>query len=532
MGLSFINLQIKEKLKNISNNVILEEYLCKQTAPEWVSVTECSDDFAWDKLCGLGREISKEKEVPVIAVRYFDDDEFAMSLFMSGKKAANFLTGSDQSCCMGVNKWAEAVGLTAEEISAFRYLTKKEMSTEICIHSLSKLFGVKLFYNSHEARAEEDLWDKDIESIIKEIKEEKRRTKSENKTGAVLLQEIPGVFYQCDTRTGILKMVYPDESGKFLYNHIHCFEIREDGLHEVHDYQYPEDIFTEGSKNLSMDYEFGSVKIMKEKTGYYVNYSLRECEEELLELMEIPTGNKKREADLPEILPVYAFSAVVQGKYEYLQAEGGSRRKELRKLELKTAGEGFQEKDIAAVYKYEKNPSFGKAYWSAYRGIPIPIQDGVVDINLQIIREHYNTLCDIRFFDQNLKIKRRVKIKTNISGAKYTYHEKTDCVYYGNLKIDLKTRKIKVGMTELGAANHLFIHQNTKGEDFLYAVCGKYIYRFDLDMNLISSHHLRGDIRYICLGKGDVRLITIDNSTCETKKPKAKSAVRLYEIFT
>lgn len=100
------------------------------------------------------------------------------------------------------------------------------------------------------------------------------------------------------------------------------------------------------------------------------------------------------------------------------------------------------------------------------------------------------------------------------------------------MKIDLKTRKIKVGMTELGAANHLFIHQNTKGEDFLYAVCGKYIYRFDLDMNLISSHHLRGDIRYICLGKGDVRLITIDNSTCETKKPKAKSAVRLYEIPT
>lgn len=27
MGLSFINLQIKEKLKNISNNVILEEFV-------------------------------------------------------------------------------------------------------------------------------------------------------------------------------------------------------------------------------------------------------------------------------------------------------------------------------------------------------------------------------------------------------------------------------------------------------------------------------------------------------------------------
>lgn len=173
---------------------------------------------------------------------------------MSGKKAADFLTGSDRSCCMGVNKWAEAVGLTVEEISAFRYLTKKEMSTEICIHSLSKLFGVKLFYNSYEAMAEEDLWDKDAENLLKE---------------------------------------------------------------------------------KSMHYEFGSISIMKEKTGYSVNYSLRECEEELLELMEIPAGNKKREADLPEILPVYAFSAVVQGKYEYLQAKGESRRKELRKLEFK-----------------------------------------------------------------------------------------------------------------------------------------------------------------------------------------------------
>lgn len=198
-----------------------------------------------------------------------------------------------------MNKWAEAVGLTAEEILAFRYLTKKEMSTEICIHSLSKLFGVKLFYNSYEA-----------------------------------------------------------------------------------------------------------------------------------------------------------------------MAKGESHRKELRKLELKNAGEGFQEKDIVAVYKYEKNPSFGKAYWSAYQGIPIPIQDGGVDISLQIMWEHYDILCDIRFFDQNLK-----KIK------------------------------IKAGMTELGTANRLFIHQNAKGEDFLYAVCGKYIYRFDLDMNLLSSHHLRGDIRYICLGK-------------------------------
>lgn len=67
MGLSFINLQIKEKLKNISNNVILEEFVCQQTALEWVSVTECSDDFAWDKLCGLGRKISKEKEVTDLA---------------------------------------------------------------------------------------------------------------------------------------------------------------------------------------------------------------------------------------------------------------------------------------------------------------------------------------------------------------------------------------------------------------------------------------------------------------------------------
>ncbi len=335
-------------------------------------------------------------------------------------------------------------------------------------------------------------------------------------------------------------MVYPDLSGKFLYNHIHCLEICECGLIEVHDFQYPSDIFGEGARSLWVDYERKSVSVGDGKTWIFRKYALCDCEEELNALMKIPEGKSHRKNGEPKVFSVYSGSVIDQGRYEYFRwdAVGINKGAELRKVDLVTSGKTFLEKDITAIYEYEKRPSFGMAFWLCGCETPVLINDGIVDVRLQHMKETYNIICDVRFFDKDLKIKRRVKIdlKENnarfLNSIKYTYCEENDCVYLGNRKIDLQTHEICTGIKELNEADRIFIHYNIENAGFLYAVKGSCVYVLDLNMNLLSCHRLKGNIMHYYVGReGNICLITIGDQVFDDEKPGKKSAVRVYEIM-
>lgn len=535
MGTTFLNLQLKTRMEEISADIIPKGYTCVQTAEEWTAVFETEGDFAWGKLCKLGREISRKLKIPVLAVSFFDDDEFSMNLIGEGKTMASYQATISRNFCSGSTKWISELELSKEEAAAFRYLIKKEMAAGESIDAFSRLFGALMYSDLRMWEDKGELWHKDSEGIIREIKEEKQRTKVHNRTKANLLCEIQGLYLSMNERTGILQMVFPNEHGDFLYHHVHCLKTEDSGFSEIYDFQYPPDIFRKDSKDLIMDYEQGKIRIM-DVEGYCREYDLKQYERILTSLMQIPEDNHKRRDKSPEIISVYTNHAIEQRRYEYFAWNIGTCGGEIRKVDLETSGKIFSEKNILAVYQYE-DPDLDKAFWECGNKIPVITSNEIVNLRLQYIKEPSNTLCDVRFFDRNLNLLRREIIDLHADAnqfdvsCQYTYCEKTDCIYLGNRKIDLKTGEIMLGMNEIKEADRLFIHYNAENNGFLYAMKGSYVYVLDLDMKLLSCHRLKGRILYFFInGKGNVCLITIGDSVRAFGWPDKKSAVRLYEI--
>lgn len=530
MGTTFINLQIKARYEEIPKDRIPFGYVLIQTAEEWSAVFETNGSVEWGKMCKLGRNLSKELEVPVIVVRYFDDDEFFMSLLLLGKVTASYQANVDRNFCSGPAKWISGLKLTTKEASAFRYLLKKEMSAEESISVFSRLFGASMYADLRMWDEQGTLWKNDVEGVIKEIAEEKKRTKVKNKTKAVLLQEIPGLFQDFDGRNGVLRMVYPDKGGEFQFSQIHCLDTFGDVFEEIYSYSYPSDLFRADSRALNIDYNRQTIMVM-DVEGYVQEYKLADHEKRLTLLMEVPAEKRKGKENQPEFHEVYTESVVEQGRYEYFGWYGRG-QDELRKVDLETSGKTWEEKNIVAVYSYEK-PERTNAVWSCEGKIPVVTQSGIVDLRAMLIRGSKEEICSVRFFDRNLKLLRReeISLDEDIFGAPYDYREETDCIYLGNKKIDLKTHEVKTGMRELKEADRLFLHRDTKNNCFLYAIKGSSVYVLDTDLKLLSCHRLKGRIMYFYTGKeGNVRLITTGDSVFGDGIPDKNAAVRVYEI--
>lgn len=528
MGTTFVNLHIKAQKEQIPENMIPKGYICVQTAEEWTSVFETENSFAWGKLCSLGKKISKNMNTPVIAVSYFDDDEFSMSLVHEGKTIASYRAAMPRSFCSGSTKWIDVLDFTKEEAAAFRYLVKKEMTAGESIAVFSSLIGARLYSDFRMYEESDQLWHKDSENIIREIEEEKKKTHIKNKTKARLLMEIPGMFESCDERTGILRMVFPDGKGGFLYQHIHCMQIGEEGLREIYDFRYPAAVFGENSRHLWMDYEHKEVHVMNQD-GFYDFYDLPTYEKALEALMEVPKEKIMDDEAAPaDMIPVYTEHAVDEKRYEYLNVPEGTGT--LKKVDLETSGKTYAEKKVIALYQYEK-PDYERS--SFVHEMPVILtKKGVVSVRIHHLREPRKSLYDVHFFDKELNLLRKEEMLLEdehwFRGA---YCESTDCIYMGDKKVNLKTHQVEKGGKELRDANRLFIHYNAKNTGFLYAVKGSCVYIYDLDMKLLSCHRLKGRIMYFYHGKdGNVRLITAGDVVCDMGKPDKNSAVRVYRI--
>lgn len=527
MGTTFVNLHIKAKREQIPENMIPKEYICVQTAEKWTSVFETESSFAWGRLCSLGKKISKRLEVPVIAVSYFDDDEFSMSLFMEGKSIASYRAAMSRNICSGSTKWIDVLGFTKEEASAFRYLVKKEMTAGESIAVFSSLIGVQMYSDARMYEASDQLWHKDSQRIIREIEEEKKKNRVKNRTKAKLLMEIPGLFESYDERTGILRMVYPDDKGGFLYHHIHCMKIGEEGLREIYDFRYPAAVFGENSRHLWMDYEHKEIHVMNQE-GFYNLYALQTYEKVLEALMEVPKEKIADDGvDLVDIMPVYTEHAIDEGRYEYFNSPDDSDT--LKKVDLEASGKTYAEKKVVAFYQYEKPDC---KYGVCICRRPIITKDGIVNVRIIYGNQPRKAIYDVRFFDKGMNLLRKEEICLE---DKYlfqiTYCEANDCIYVGNKKVNLNSHQVEEGGKDLRDANRLFIHYNAKNVGFLYAIKRSYVYIYDLDMKLLSYHRLKGRIMYFYHGKdGNVRLITVGDVVCDMGRPDENSAVRVYRI--
>lgn len=537
MGTTFINLQLKISKEELIKRNLLAGYVCEQTAEEWSSVFEKERGFDWKNLWKLGKKLSKECAVPVIAVSYFDDDEFSMSLLVEGKTAASYSAGMAGSNCRGITKWVEMLGLSKEEASAFRYLVKKELGAGESITVFSRLLGIRMYCDIRFWEEEEldGLWKKDAENVIREIKEEKQRTKVKNRAKAVLHSEISGLYDSLDENTQVLKMVYPDKEDDFEFRHVHCLKIKEDGLEEIYDFWYPVEIFRKDARRLGMNYEIMEVHV-DDGDGCTDMFPLKLYEEKLLSLMQVPEDRLPEKRSLIAVYPLYSH-AVDKDRYEYFSRDGINGMNELRKVDLATSGKQFAQKNTLAVYQYEK-PDNASAFWSCDCKIPVITENNIVNVRVQYVRNPDTALCDVRFFDKDLKLQRKEVIDLKIGmnqisvNCSFTYCEENDSIYIGNQKIDLKTGEIITGIPELKEAHRLFIHCHNGKENLLYAVKKSFLYVFDLNLKLISCHRLKGRIMYFTTDDNkNVSLITVGDDTYKWGSLDKKSAVRLYEVM-
>lgn len=537
MGAAFVNLQVNTPSESIPETLIPKGYVKRQTAGEWVSVYEEKESFEWNKMSRLGKKISKECAVCVIAVSFFDEDEFSMELYKDGKTIGFYRINLSQSFSKGSTKWIEELKLSGEEAGAFRYLLKKEMLPMESIHVFSRLLGVRLYGDLRMLEEEPKLWQKDAENVIAEIGEEKKRSRIKNRTRANLIQEFPGLFESCDERSGVLRMVYPDGKGNFTYGHIHCLEICENGLWEIHDFQYPSHIFGKDCGRLLMDYEHNEISVFIKGKNHCYMYDLKTYEEELNRLMRIPGEKRQRKDNLPKVNRVGGNNAIDEGRYEYSEGSESGRWDSgrsgivLKKVDLETSGKTFAEKNVVASYEYEE-PDWNVAFWD-FGWRPVITEKGVVNSRLKYLKGTKNAVCDVRFFDKNLKLLRKeeIELKNAESGwRKSAYCENMDYVFIDNKRINLKNHEVKEGAWELRDMEDIFVESNKAGETYLYGIRRSTVYVFDLDLNLKSCHRLKDRILYFYKNeKENVCLIT-GRYIEEDDRPDKNAAVRVYEI--
>lgn len=532
MGTTFINLQLNRKLKDIPAEAVPQGYFCRQTADNWTAVFAENRETAWDKLPVLGKKLSKALSVSVIAIVFFDDDVFSMTLFRDGRTVGAYHAEAACSRINGSEKWIKTLSLSEEAAAAFRYLTKKEMTAGESIHAFSRLLGARLYDAPGLTEEDAALWHGDVDGIVREMKEEKKKKQSANGTKAVLLQEILGIYVSCDYRTGVINMVYPDGKDGFDYRHMHCLACTENGLAEVHDYWYPSAVFGKDCKGLQMDYDNGIVRVMVlDSPIYYEEYDLNTYEEELCALAAIPEENLLKHASV-SMFPLLHDSTLRSGRYEYFTWNGGN---ELQKIDCETSGKAFLQRNIIASYQYEPL-DFQKEFYGRDDRSVCAFSNGIVHVRLKYIREPENTICEIRFFDKDLKLLRREEIVLNESrfafgkSMGYVYCEETDCIYIGNLNINLQTHEVKTGAAELSEAAILLINANECGGR-LYAVKGSRISVFDGNMEPVSCHRLKGSILAGYWNKkGRLCLVTAEDFLWDYRMPVKTSAVRVYEI--
>lgn len=523
MGTTFYNLQIKIKKAKIPESMIPETCLCVQTAEEWTSVLVVSDSFAWEKLCALGRWLSRKLETPVIAVSYLDDDAFSMSLLAAGRTAASYRTAALRSNCRGSANWIEELEFRKEEACAFRSLVKKEMTAGESIAAFSRLIGAQMDMDAARYQKPKTLWRKDSGRLIEEIEEEKKANGARGATRARLLMEIPGLYESYDEITGVIRMVYPDGAGGFLYRRIHCMKADDEGLHEIFDFRYPTVLFKENSRCLQMDYEHKEIQVLDQE-GHTQGYKLSQYEKAMEALMTDPGSRNGARISPVDITPVYTQYTVDNGRYEYW---GGPSEPVLRKVDLHFSGKTSATQRIVAVYRYEESENM-TYFWKP----PILLKDGIVCVRVRYSNRAQDTECDVRFFDRTLHLQRREKIR--LQGEKLfpiAYCEETDCMYMGSRRVNLRTHRSKQGDRELSGADRLFIHYNAEHKGFLYAIRENHVFVYDLNLKCLSSHRLKGKILYYYRGKdGDVRLITAEDIVFDMGRPDRNSAVRVYRI--
>ena len=534
MGTTFTNIQIKTAGNELPEWDLPKGYRRIKNSEEWYGIYEENQEYNMKRIQKLARDLSKVTAFPIIAVTFFDDDEFEMRLMKDGKTAASYYAGERGIYAKKVPVFIETLGLEKKDASSFRYLCKREMGAQESIALFSQLLGANLYSDLKMLEMGGELWKKDAASVEQLMKEEKALNKIDNQTVLNMLDEVPGLWAGDsrqrlmgwrDRRDGIVRIVKPDGKGSYDYSYVHCFAVRGRGLKEIYGYHYPSEIFGSTDKDLGLDYEHQWLSVM-DCDALFCDKDWGKYEPVLSKLMEIPEDRKPKK---PEGLIFRNWwKTVPDDRYEFL-----FHMERLEKIDWFLSGQTFSERKITAFYSYEELDWDRGYFWSAHTPEPMIGSGGqVICVRTRCKTRSDSVVYDVRFFDKDMSLIRTEEIPSEKdylgfaqSGA---YIEEKDWICFGSVALDLRNRTVKLSKRKI-KGNPLTI-RNGRGNMYLFS--GTFVYIVDSDMELISRHSYkgRGLIYYYMNESGNFCFITCDDQTSSWNRPKGDCAVRFYEI--
>jgi len=529
MGTTFTNLQIRTGDKTSLKYTLPTSFCCVQTAENWVTVYEKDGLHDFIRMQKLGRKMSKEIDFPIIAVSFFDDDEFEMQLLEKGKIAAVYRMGSFGIFVHKSTAFINSLGLSTKEASAFRYLLKKEMTAQESIAEMSRLLGIKLYTDLGLEREDEPLFVKDAETVIARIDQEKKKSKVKNHSELIIHDEILGMRVHegdmkdryRDAKDGVIRMVVFDQNGECDFARVCCFREKDEKFEQIHEYNYPEEVFFDDSYWLSLDYENRLLMVFdSESNPEMVDW---ETYQPIIAGMRmIPEKYRNNTMSVNEVAGKSAHSVVI-GDFEYDFSLG-----KLQKTDWSKSGDCYSQRNVVAEYAYEKTEDyFGNETVILAGDLILFVRTRT---NYRAQREE-RTKLDVRFFDEDLNLVRKEEIPFTLKLPPfftYAYDEESDTIFLGVAAVNLKTHGITACPENLAEGRVFTCMDKQKN---VYIAYKEKLYIFSTRMELLSVHKFKGVVKnYYVNDKGNVCFIASSYFEPIRSRLKKDSGIRLYEV--
>jgi hypothetical protein len=229
MGTKFANLQIKG-LPVTDIQKLIPRSIAKSFSNGWTTIVR--EDFQIELIDQEARKLSKKIDMLVVAIGYYDDDVFTISLFRNGKKIVNHISNNAYGFTKKIGNpavFVQELGLEEECKKYLKFIFKCENIYKK-IELLEKLLGVPLWLDSQmmgELIENNIEYKSDIAFVNQYIKEIDTY-KIKNELKVKILMELEGML-RTKVCQGKLLIITPNENGKYYLENARLFNICENG---------------------------------------------------------------------------------------------------------------------------------------------------------------------------------------------------------------------------------------------------------------------------------------------------------------
>lgn len=527
MGMSFCSLHIKgSDLKDISE-IITEEYIGCNISTNWISVYEREACCDWFEILALGRAVSKKLNLAIIAVNYMDDDVFQLVFIARGAQIATYRNCMDGRIYKDINKVVNSFELDKDEADIIKYLVKMSLPIEKSVDMFSMLFGINFYSDFEMVSCGLKPIEKNIPFLLDEIKKHKKNSKIKNITKLTMQQELPGIrmyYFAEDDYNNIIRLAKPNQDGGFQFDNINCIQITSEGLKEVYRTVYPVDTFSDKYNGITIDYGFKEIELLCKEDYYNIKkLDWDEYEPLVSKLYRIPESYIVKE----EGFTVNSFSTYDENRYLYKCDEANL----LHKYDGRISGETPRENVSVAQFDFEEIFSENDRWRCSFNEARV-LEDKLILITERRVDERgfYNVVC---FFDKELNLLRSEEFpnwRYDVTTDRFAYDEEEDLIYMTGRVIDLKQHEIKRYSGDFDSADFTIIHRDNSGKKYIINVAGSKVFVQDTNLNILSSHKVKGYILYWYVGNNGNLNFVSEGSNFHDYTKKKDSALRRYEL--